>query len=92
MLDSLPISLVIPTYRRDDILVATIRHLLDLDPKPAEILVLDQTEKHQPIVESTLRDWDATGAIRLISPRRAVDTSRDESRLVRSQAGFCPVC
>ena len=47
-------------------MVATIRHLLDLDPKPAEILVLDQTEKHQESVEETLRDWDMAGAIRLI--------------------------
>jgi hypothetical protein len=38
MLSSIPISLVIPTYRRDDILIATIRHLLRLNPKPAEIL------------------------------------------------------
>src|SRR5262249_29179850 len=66
VLGSLPISLVIPTYRRDEILVATIRHLLDLDPKPAEILVLDQTEKHHESVEKTLRDWDVAGAIRLI--------------------------
>ena len=38
MLSSIPISLVIPHYRRDDILIATIRHVLRLDPKPAESL------------------------------------------------------
>ena len=66
MLSSIPISLVIPTYRRDDILIATIRHLLRLDPKPAEILVLDQTEKHQESVEKILRHWEAASDIRLI--------------------------
>jgi GT2 family glycosyltransferase len=64
--DLLPISIVMPTYRRNSVLIATIRHLLDLDPKPAEILVLDQTEKHQEAVESTLREWEVAGAIRLI--------------------------
>ena len=64
--DALPISIVIPTYGRDSVLIATIGHLLDLDPKPAEVLVLDQTEKHQEIVESTLCDWEASGAIKLI--------------------------
>jgi GT2 family glycosyltransferase len=64
--DLLPISIVMPTYRRNSVLIATIRHLLDLDPKAAEILVLDQTEKHQEAVESTLREWEVAGAIRLI--------------------------
>ena len=64
--DRLPISIVIPTYRRDSVLIATIKHLLDLDQTPAEILVLDQTEKHQEAVENTLRDWEMAGAIKLI--------------------------
>jgi GT2 family glycosyltransferase len=63
---NLPISIVVPTYGRDSILIATIRHLLEFDPRPAEILVLDQTKKHQEIVESTLRDWEVAGAIRFI--------------------------
>jgi GT2 family glycosyltransferase len=65
-LEALPISIVVPTYRRESILIDTIRHLLDLEPNAAEILVLDQTEKHQEIVESTLRDWEIAGAIKLI--------------------------
>ena len=64
--DSLPVSIVIPTYRRDSVLIETIRHLLDLDQTPAEILVLDQTEKHEEAVEKTLRDWEVAGTIRLI--------------------------
>jgi GT2 family glycosyltransferase len=64
--DSRPLSIVVPTYRRDSVLIATIEHLLELDPAAAEILVVDQTERHQETVEQTLRNWDAAGAIRLV--------------------------
>jgi GT2 family glycosyltransferase len=64
--DSRPVSIVVPTYRRDRVLIATIGHLLKLDPAPAEILVVDQTEKHEETVEYTLRNWEAAGAIRLL--------------------------
>jgi GT2 family glycosyltransferase len=64
--DPLPISVVIPTYRRENVLIETIRYLLSLEPGPAEILVLDQTEQHQEAVESALRDWEGAGAVRLI--------------------------
>jgi len=64
--NSRPLSIVVPTYRRDSVLIATIGHLLELDPAPAEILVVDQTERHQETVEQTLRNWDAAGAIRLL--------------------------
>jgi GT2 family glycosyltransferase len=62
----LPISIVIPTYRRDSVLIETITHLLSLDPGPAEILVLDQTEKHQDIVEKRLESWQEEGKIKWI--------------------------
>ena len=38
----LKISMAIPTYHRDQVLIDTVRDLLALDPPPAEILVLDQ--------------------------------------------------
>ena len=39
---SLPLSIAIPTYKRDAVLVETIDYLLALQPPAAEILVLDQ--------------------------------------------------
>lgn len=54
----------ISTYRRDQVLIDTVRDLLALDPPPAEILVLDQTPKHAPDIASVLGDWDAAGHIR----------------------------
>ena len=58
------VSIIIPTYRRDQVLVDTVRDLLALDPPPAEILVLDQTPEHTPDVAAALRDWDFAGRIR----------------------------
>jgi GT2 family glycosyltransferase len=63
---SLRISIVVATYRRDDVLIATITHLLDLEPAPAEILVVDQTERHQESTEYTLRTWEGTRVIRRV--------------------------
>jgi len=61
---SRPVSIVVPTYRRNDVLIATIERLLELDPAPAEILVVDQTEKHHETTEYTLKNWEAAGVIR----------------------------
>ncbi len=62
----LAISVAIPTYGRDEVLIDTLRGLLALDPPAAEILVLDQTPHHAPEVAATLKDWDAAGEIRWI--------------------------
>jgi GT2 family glycosyltransferase len=64
--NTLPISIAIPTYRRDEVLIATIEQLLKLAPGPEEILVLDQTEKHGEAVELTLRQWQNAGVIKVI--------------------------
>src|ERR1700751_5571924 len=62
----LPVSVVIPTYRREIVLVETIGWLVRLDPRPAEILVLDQTEKHEEAVEAALRDFENAASARVI--------------------------
>lgn len=60
----LKISVAIPTYRRDQVLIDTVRDLLALDPPPAEILVLDQTPEHASEVTAALLAWDTVGHIR----------------------------
>lgn len=50
------ISIVIPTYQRGAPLVATIRHLLALREAEMEILVVDQTEKHDPETRIALQE------------------------------------
>ena len=83
----LPISIVIPTYRRDSVLIETITHLLSLDPGPAEILVLDQTEKHQDIAEKRLESWQEESKIKWIRFGQAIDTARDKPWTLPRQTG-----
>jgi len=59
-----PISIVIPTYRRDQVLLETLDPLLNLQPRAAEILVVDQTLRHAPETEARLRQLDGAGSIR----------------------------
>ena len=89
---SRPVSIVVPTYRRDSVLIATIGHLLELDPAPAEILVVDQTERHQETVECTLRNWEAAGRHQIGALGRAIDNAGNELRTMRSRAKFRPIC
>lgn len=58
------LTVVIPTYRREDVLLDTLADLIALPTPPAEILVIDQTEQHQPETEQRLGVLDAGGKIR----------------------------
>jgi len=66
MPSTLPITVAIPTYGRDQVLVDTIRHVLALVPPPAQVIVLDQSKEHIPEVVRTLEDWHLSAAIRWI--------------------------
>lgn len=61
---ALPLTIAIPTYRREQVLVDSIAALLRLEPIATEILVLDQTRKHTWEVDATLGAWSASGHIR----------------------------
>ena len=77
------VSIIIPTYRRDQVLIDTVRDLLALDPPPAEILVLDQTPEHAPDVATVLRDWDAAGRIRWLRlPEPSIPRAMNQGLLV----------
>ncbi len=52
--DATRVSIAIPTYGRETILVETLASLLGLDEKAEEILVLDQTERHERETEAAL--------------------------------------
>jgi GT2 family glycosyltransferase len=60
------VSVVIPTYRRGAVLLQTIDYLLAMSDRPAEILIVDQTEEHEPTVGERLVALDKQGAIRWI--------------------------
>jgi len=61
---ALSITVAIPTYRREQVLLDTIAYLLDLEHAPAEILVLDQTEQHEVATENHLGELHDAGRIR----------------------------
>lgn len=63
VLTTRPVSVVIPTYRRGDILLDTVRYLLQLTSPPAEIILVDQTEQHSPEIEEQLQSWVTTERI-----------------------------
>lgn len=62
--DLAPISVVIPTYRREQVLLDTITQLLYLDPAPSEILIVDQTSDHEEETTQMLKTLERTGKIR----------------------------
>ncbi|KEF42969.1 MAG: hypothetical protein ER33_03625 [Cyanobium sp. CACIAM 14] len=58
------LSLAIPTYGRDQVLVDSVAALLALDPPPFELLVVDQTPRHDAATEAQLAAWQSEGRIR----------------------------
>ncbi len=58
------VSLVIPTYRRGAILLATLEKIRAFRQVPAEVLVVDQTERHPPEVGAALARLEQEGGIR----------------------------
>ncbi len=80
------VSVVIPTYRRGQVLIDTLEYLLTLAPAPLEILVLDQTLRHEDKIEATLQKLERDGptsqvdcGTRQCSPRRQQDSSRSSA-------------
>jgi GT2 family glycosyltransferase len=73
------VSIAIPTYRREEVLVTTLDRLVQAR-QGEEILVLDQTERHGPAVDAALARWDAGGAIRWIRlPRPSIPAAMNEA-------------
>lgn len=58
------VSVVIPTYRREQVLVDTVSALLALAQPPDEMLVVDETEQHEPETLRYLQQAEADGRIR----------------------------
>src|SRR5262249_38928971 len=58
------VSVVIPTYLRERVLLETIEYLLSLKAAPAEILIVDQTPEHEDETTEALARWNSSGSIR----------------------------
>lgn len=59
-------TVVIPTYRRGRVLLDTIARVRSLDPRPAELLVVDQTPAHPLEIERELERRAEQGDLRWI--------------------------
>ncbi len=67
------LSVVIPTYGREELLLATLDRVEALFPAPGEIVVVDQTERHETAVERELAARDAAAGIRWLRlPRPSI--------------------
>lgn len=82
---SLPVTVAIPTYQREQVLIDTIDLLLQLDSPPSEILVLDQTDRHDPETARQLGQWHEDSSIRWLrfsppSIPKAMNTGLLEAR------------
>ena len=62
----IPISVVIPTYGRERVLLEAIDQLLQQVPAAAEILVIDQTVEHEQSTDLRLGKWHSKDEIRWI--------------------------
>jgi len=62
--EHLPVTVAIPTFGREQILLDTIEMFLLQDPPAAEILVLDQTVAHEQETDDRLGEWERSGRIR----------------------------
>lgn len=60
------VSVVIPTYQREHVLLDTIRAVSLLDGPPREILVVDQTVEHEPATTAELTRLQQVSVIRWI--------------------------
>jgi glycosyltransferase involved in cell wall biosynthesis len=58
------LTVAIPTYGRDQVLIDSVTALLALDPPPWELLVVDQTPRHDDTTETRLAAWQAEGRLR----------------------------
>lgn len=58
------ITVAIVTYGRDQVLVDSLKALFALDPPPWEVVVVDQTPRHDESTELQLTAWSQEGRLR----------------------------
>ncbi len=82
------VALAIPTYLRGQVLVDTLCQALEQDPPADEVLVIDQTLRHQAHVESYLTAQDEAGRIRWL---RQAEPNAQKARNRALEETFCDV-
>lgn len=57
------VSIVVPTYGREGVLLDTLARLLALSPPARELIVVDQTPAHEALVAAALEAWSVAGSL-----------------------------
>lgn len=73
-----PVSLIVPTYKREEVLVACLQCALKQTYQPLEILVIDQTESHSEATAEFLKNAEDKVRVVFHSPPSAV-TARNRA-------------
>lgn len=66
-----PLSVIVPTFRREDVLVDSLQALARQLRAGDELIVVDQTPQHEPPTSATLERLAASGVIRWLRRSRA---------------------
>lgn len=82
------LTVVIPTYRREQVLIDTIEAVRRIEPKPTEIIVVDQTTAHEPAVAARLAELTAAGEIRHIRQAEPSITKAMNAGLLAAKCGI----
>lgn len=81
------VSVVIPTYGRDSVLVETVESLLPQIGN-GELVIVDQTPRHEEAVALQLEEWNASGRIRWLRRTQPSITQAMNAGLL---AASCPL-
>ena len=68
--ERMKLTVAIPTYGRDRVLIESVHALLDLASPPWELLIVDQTPVHDAESEARLEAWNQQGRIRWLRLER----------------------
>lgn len=82
------VTVAIPTYGRERVLVDTLAQVLALQPEPAAVLVVDQTQRHEPGTERQLSDWAKAGAIAWVRLERPSTVHAMNTALLRAATPY----
>ena len=82
------LSIVIPTYGREEVLIGSISALLSLEFPANEIIVVDQTENHQKATTAQLLEWHESGFIRWLKKTKPSITEAMNHGLMKAKNGL----
>lgn len=65
------VTVVIPTIGREEVLLNTVRACLEDPEPPGEVIVVDQSQEHDPATLRQLNEWQQQGRVTVLTPNIA---------------------